>query len=343
MAEMTGLNELKLSFLPKEVGQSSGRKAYIDFLKVLAAFLTVFYHFAYYKLNYGFNAMQASYFPNFSRVVMCFASCCVPLFFMVNGTLMLGKIRSWKSVYKKAVKILALTIVWSLIGFPSWFFKTLIVLYILFTVFQYLYTKKITLYYVVILLVFIFPFGYNAMLLMANLIAPNLAIHILGKTINVADLSVTGFFTMYSILYFLICPILASRKIHTGYGIAALIIGVGLVLFECVTYTNVDRKMYDGVNAAFPTYGAMLLSIGIFIVVKNEITKCGKITNWLKDQILSIYLIHMALIRVVDSMFGLTSISLAVAIVGTALILFMCAGIGKVFCRIPVLCWLVRI
>lgn len=336
-------NDFKLEFLPKNAEQSNDRIAYLDFLKVLAAFLTVFYHFAFYKLDYGFDAMQGAYFPNLNRIIMCFASCCVPVFFMVNGTLLLGKSRSWKSVYKKAIKILALTVVWSLTGFPSWFFKTLIALYMLFPIFQHLYTKKPILYCMAILLILVFSFGYNAALLIIKMADANMSIHILGRTISVGNLSVTGFFTMYSILYFLIGPILANKRIPTILGVITAIIGLGLVVFECVSYTVANGAVYDGVNAAFPTYGAMLLSTGIFVVAKNTVIKGTKIMSLLRNGILSIYLMHMALIHTIGKLFGFTSISLLEAFVGTTFILFACVVIDRAASRVPVLCWFVRI
>ena len=336
-------NGLKVSFLPKKEIQSQDRKSYLDVLKIIAAFLTVFYHFAYYKLDYGFDLMQEAYFPNFNRIVMCFASCCVPVFFMVNGTLLFGKQRSWKNVYVKALKILVLTTVWSLIGFPSWFFKTLIVLYILFPIFQYMYTEKRWMYSAIILMVLVFPFGYNAIILILKMTVPDMIIHVLGRTVVIKDLSVTGLFTMYSIYYFLIGPVLASKKVPTIYGVVSSIAGLGLVVFECVSYTVINRTMYDGVNAAFPTYGALLLSLGLFIIAKNIIRKENKIVRLIKSQILSIYLMHMPLIHVTGRLFEFTSLSLPMAIIGTLAILLLCTGVGQIVRRVPIFCWFVRI
>lgn len=93
-------NEVKQLFMPRDMIQSKARIEYIDFLKVLAAFFTVFYHFAYYKLDYGFNVAQSFYFPNISRIIMCFASCCVPIFFMVNGALLFSK----KTLMEKCIQ-----------------------------------------------------------------------------------------------------------------------------------------------------------------------------------------------------------------------------------------------
>lgn len=45
-------DKIKLSFTPNNVMQQRDREEYIDILKAIAAFFTVFYHFAYYKLDY---------------------------------------------------------------------------------------------------------------------------------------------------------------------------------------------------------------------------------------------------------------------------------------------------
>lgn len=337
------MNGIKQLFMPKDRLQSKARIEYIDFLKILAAFFTVFYHFAYYKLNYGFNATQSFYFPNANRIIMCFAACCVPIFFMVNGTLLFSKKCSWQNVYKKAIKILFLTVVWTLFDFPSWFFKTLFILYILFPFFQHLYEKKIKIYYLIILMLLVFPFGYNAAILLAKLLLSNKTVYILGQTIDLKQLRVTGFFTMYSIAYFLLGPILAKLKVRTIYGVTTMIIGLGMIVFECVSYTIMDGAMYDGVNAAFPTYGAMALSIGVFVTAKNVVKTANKLTEIVRDQILAIYLLHMAVMHIIGNVWGAIDINLPMAIIGTFIILFLCVGVGKIASRIPVLCCFFRI
>ena len=336
-------DKIKLSFTPNNVMQQRDREEYIDILKVIAAFFTVFYHFAYYKLDYGIVAASSVYYPNANRVFMCLAACCVPIFFMVNGSLLLCKKRTWKSMYAKALKILVLTVVWSFLEFPSWFFKTLTILYILFPLFQYFYEKKRALYYAVVLLIFSFPFSYNAILLLLKIRCPYLELHLLGRTVNINNTSVTGFFTMYSILYFLLGPILSKKVIPIGYGIAAMVTGIGLVVFECTTYTNMRGTIYDGVNAAFPTYGALLLSVGIFIAVKQVAKRRLRFLDPIRYQILPIYLLHMMIIHLIGKAVDLTHITLLPAIVSTILILVVCASIGSIINRIPVLCWFVRI
>ena len=264
----------------KDVGKITNKNVripYLDLLKVIAAFLMVFYHFAYYRLDYGFLE-GAKYIPNFNRILMCFASCCVPLFFMVNGTLMLGRERTWKSVYLKAGKILLLVIVWSFADFPSWFFKTLIVLYILYPIFQYCFREKRNFYCGICVLIFVIK---------------SIGIVSVGP-IWVKNLQTTGVFTMYGILYFLLGPILEEKRLSLIKGIICMILGWGIVVTECTVYTNLNAIMYDGVNAAFPTIGALLLTVGCYSMVQYlQLQKIAKFLEWMGSSSLSIYLMHM--------------------------------------------------
>lgn len=261
----------------------------------------------------------------------------------MNGALLFMKRRPLKNIYGKAVKILVLTAVWSLTGFPSWFFKTLFILYIFFPLFQYLCEKRIKFYYAIILILLVFPFGYNAAILLVKLLFQSKTVYIIGRTINVEQLGVTGFFTMYSIVYFLLGPILTRASIRTIHGIAAIVGGIVMVVFECVSYTVMNGAMYDGVNAAFPTYGALLLSAGVFIVAKNVVRNSSKMVGLMRDQILAIYVLHMAVAHITGRALVGSTISLPTAIAGTLLILFICVGIGKIASHIPVLCWFFRI
>lgn len=118
--------------------KSLGRRVlYLDWLKLIAAWLVVFYHLSFYRLDYGFVPGMA-YWPNLNRIAMCFAACSVPIFFLVNGALMFHRHRPWKEPVLKASKILVLILVWYLADFPYWFIRTLIILYLLFPILQWL-------------------------------------------------------------------------------------------------------------------------------------------------------------------------------------------------------------
>lgn len=336
------MDKLLQQFYPEQE-KAENRILYLEYLKILAAFLTVFYHFAYYKLNYGFIEGIA-YYPNFNRIIMSLAACCVPLFFLVNGALMLKQERSWKTVYSKAVKILILTVIWSFIGFPAWFFETLTVLYILFPLFQFFYRKHRRLYELLCIVVLIFPFLINLVFLILRVYKVEYTISAMGYSIPIDSFHTTGLFTMYSILYFLLGPVLLNwKKNTTVLGIVLAPVGWIMVIVECTIYTNLNQAMYDGVNAAFPTVGALLLSTGIFLLVKNvDFEKNRKPLIWMGSAMLPIYLIHMSVIRGVKALVGPFELNMIAAILGTAVICIVSALIGKLLQRIPGLCWLVK-
>lgn len=309
---------------------SNKRLVSLDFLKTIAAFLTVFYHFAYYKLDYGFSG-SAVYYPNFTRIIMCIASCCVPLFFMVNGALMFQKERSIKQVYLKMLKILVLTAIWSFAGFPRWFFITTAALYFCFPVLQWIRQKWSKGYALICCAVFVLPFVLNLVILILN---------ILGKT----ERGTTGLFTAYSMLYFLLGPVLNGRKGHTLSGALLSVFGLALVVAETTIYTNLNGAMYDGVNAAFPTVGALLLSCGLFLIAQNlKYNYISKGLSFFGSSALYIYLGHMAVINTVKYFFGSFSLNLFTAILGSILICTVCAVIGKLLSRIPYVNWLIKI
>lgn len=147
---------------PSERG--SKRVQYLDWLKLIAAWLVVFYHLSYNRLDYAFSQGEV-YLPNLNRILMCFASCSVPVFFLVNGRLMFHRHRPWKEPVLKACKILALIVIWYPAHFPYWFFRTLIILYLLFPILQLLRERFPVLLRLLCLAVCVMPFGYNFLLM----------------------------------------------------------------------------------------------------------------------------------------------------------------------------------
>ncbi|MDR0890439.1 MAG: acyltransferase [Oscillospiraceae bacterium] len=329
---------VKARFLPKKSSGGS-RILSLELLKVLSAFLVVFYHLAYYKLDYGF-AFGAVYSPNANRILMCFAACSVPIFFLVNGYLMFHRKRSWQSVYAKAAKILVLMLVWHWLGFPSWFFRTLVILYLLFPLFQYCLEKKPALYLLGCIAVFLMPFVYNFALLFLK----RAGVESLGP-LSIANLNPTGAFTMYGALYFLLGPLLAKWKnVPVWACIVSILAGWALVVFEGVSYTNLNGSMYDAVNSAFPTIGALLLATGLFLLLsKGSYTRASRPLMFLGGSVMPVYLMHMVFINLFQRIFGYGELSLPTSVLLSAVVFAHCALYGKLFEKTPVLCWFIRI
>lgn len=160
---------IKDQITPQNSKNVEGKIAYIDFVKILAAWMVCFYHFSFYKLDYEFQ-VGSTYLPNLNRLFMSLCACSVPIFFIINGELMFKKHRALQSVWLKALKTAIMICVWSLFSFPAWFFRTLMIVYLIFPVLQYLLEKRKWLYYFFGSLLLIYPFVYNFILLVLKAI-----------------------------------------------------------------------------------------------------------------------------------------------------------------------------
>ena len=312
---------------------------YFDWLKLIAAVLVVFYHLAYYDLDYGF-VPGSFYLPNGNRIIMSFAACSVPVFFMVNGALLFRRHRNWKDMLKKAAKILVLMVVWKLADFPSWFFRTLVILYLIFPVLQYFREHRPVLLKLLCAAVAVMPFGYNLLLMLLKGLALG------GCMPDVTHgMSVTGCFTMYSILYFCLGawfdemePWPLSRSL--GFVIAGWV----LVVAECVIYTNLYQSMWDAVNSAFPTVGALLMAMGMFMAARHlHLSWEARFLSWASEGVLAIYLMHMAGIHLLRPLIAVRTYGLLTAIAAAVAVSASCVLVQKLCKRIPLLSWLLKI
>ncbi len=323
--------QIKKDIIPKNKINTSARVVYLDVIKILSAFLVVFYHISFYRLDYGFLATDSCYFPNFNRIVMSFSACSVPLFFMVNGALLFSKKRSWQVSLYKAVKLLFIVLCLKFLGFPSWFFITLSILYLLYPVFLYFYENKKIFYYIVLIALLVFPFLYNEFVVVMKIFSDN-------------KLEITGAKTMYSIVYFFLGNILFNRKpLKLWQSILLIVFGMAVLSFDCIVLTNSLGEVADGVNGAFPTVGALLTAIGVFEFFKaiKSLEKI-KIPSFFSDGILTVYLFHLFVNKYLVLLVGKPE-NLPFALVQSVLVFIVCCLIGYVLKKIPVLCFFSKI
>lgn len=126
-------------------------------------------------------------------------------------------------------------------------------------------------------------------------------------------------------------------------GVALIIGGIGWIMLiaECVIYTDYTGHMYDGVNASFPTIGALLLAAGLYEYVRNlKIERTNSMVSVLSQEALPIYLMHVVWIKLLGLVFG--EYILGTALLCTALVCAVCIVLGKVIKSIPIICCLVR-
>ncbi len=269
----------------------TARESCIDLLKTAAMFMVVYYHCCYYYLDFGYKAGSADYLPNTARALMNLCSMGVPLFFMCSGYCTLASPAStWRKMGRKALTILLLTLIWSmLIPFPAWFFITLAALYLATPVLRLIRQQHPRLYWSAMACLFLGCFGLNEFCALSHLLSPNVP----------AGASIRGFFTAYALVYYALGEYLRGRKLPVWTGIASFVSGFALSLLDGTLLTRAQGVMFDGVNAAFPMLSALLMSLGLFslsqhLILKPESAPARALAT-LSGGCLAVYLLHLFL------------------------------------------------
>ena len=186
------------------------RFLYFDLIKTIAIFLVCLYHSHTLNLDYLMSPTTRIYMNNF---IISFASMGVPLFFLVNGALMLSSKLTLKKHIKKITKIIIISVVWIFITLiltaiiydtryislgelvnelwfwpPGtlnhfWYIFSLVHIYIYYPIIKVAFENKINIYYFVIT-IFILTFGNNFI---------NILRHILEYLFNTKILEIIDF------------------------------------------------------------------------------------------------------------------------------------------------------
>ena len=321
------------------------RLYYLDMIKIISAFMITFYHTAYYRLDYGF-VEGSMYIPNINRVLISLCAMSVPLFFMVSGALMLNKRRTIKYMAYKVFKIILLIAVWYVTGFPMWFFRTLILLYVLTPLLKWLFDKHRRIIYIIMAAIFIMPFVYNYAVTAIKLCGISVSFAVAGRSIELGSLSRTGLFTLYSVLYYLLGAILInSRTWHRGISILLIAAGWAMVIAEVTILTNIEGVMFDGVNASFPTIGALLMAAGAFELLKSFSYKGAAVrfTEFVSPYVLSIYVMHMIIIKGLTAVLHINNMSFIAALALAVAVDMIAVAAGWVINKIPYVREVIRI
>lgn len=309
------------------------RIIYLDILKIIAMFLVSFYHIGYYYIDYGF-IQNTHYIPNFNRIIMNICAMSVPIFFTVSGALILNKTYTTKKIITKIIKMIILIIFWSLLlNYPRWFLITLTGLYFLYPLIKQIFDKNKKLFYFIILLVFIMPFMYNFIILLGKMFDIK----------NLMNLKRTGFFTIYALLYFMVGGILYNIKISkkmNPFLVISFLIGLFLTSLEGYVFTNFDNIMFDNVNASFPTVGALIMCISIFLLFKDMQIKNNKISNLINliaSNCLAVYLFHLSIWNLFIRVIKINSMSIVLCTLICLFIDFIAVLISIIISKIPYL------
>lgn len=275
-----------------------------DIIKSIAAFLICIYHLDI--TDFGQFYTGQTYYPNFNKIILGVCSAGVPLFFVISGALALTKYASKYYFISKAISALKIYTIWSIIcGITItsmlnlqlnlnnflisinylWFFQSLSFLYIFTILFNMIKTNKYTYFIPIIILIcpFVINFLYDIFLIFDINIKPHR----------------TGFFRLYSLLYF---TLLFFYKPHFSFikSFIFIILGLFLIALDVYLFTNYNGYIFDGVNSSFPTIGALFITLGIYCVFNNieydPNSRIVKIAAFWGKNCLGIYLFHMPII-----------------------------------------------
>lgn len=300
------------------------RFVYLDFIKVLAIYLVCLYHYNSFNINFLEDSSKLTYISYFIKGI---ASTGVPLFFMVNGALMLNRKYDLKKHTKKTINIIVLTIVWGIISLiilspikgksytlPQfinalwwwelgtinhlWFLQALVCVYLLYPLIKEIYDKEdksILKYFLGI--AFIFTFG-NVIL---NDIL-NITYGILGiNRVNLFNnFNVFRGFYGYTIVYFILGAIILEKlrnntKVNLKVMSALFFIGMTTLFLYGIMMSKLSSQVYDTVWNGYDTIMTLVICISIFglsFLCKDKFNKYEKMIQIIGENTLGIYFIH---------------------------------------------------
>jgi len=319
---------------PKTVTKKP-RIAWIDLLETIAIFMVVLYHCRLYTsdiVNLDTTGTHINYFLN------TILATCVPLFFFVNGYLLLSKKFDLNKHLRKVIKYTAVTIIWYIItlawlvflhrdqlefgGLSTvinlvksginhlWFMGALICIYLIFPILKVVYdqNKKVFLYFTIICL--IFTIG-NTILNEVITIGS----HIIGHPRILQDYNVFNIFNPfrgiygYSFAYFCLGGLLyqyidkikqISVKTRNIIAVILLILGCTGLFGVGLFYTYVSGESWNVVWNGYDTIFTLMNVVGIFLLSLNW-QKKSRIITVVSCSTLGIYLTHMIFIELFKS------------------------------------------
>lgn len=280
-----------------------------DALKAIAAFLVVLYHVG--MVDFGYQE-GVYYYPTLVQVLWLVCACGVPLFFMVNGALTVNRNYDLKKTLTKSIRLVLIGTFWALVvmcvfAFRDhqlspfkleslayyWFLFSLALVYVINYILARLphWCKC-----VVIVLLLLYPFTYNLIwdiMKFYNQNAPFMAWR-------------SGLFTLYGIVYLYAGDYLRQNNYKKWIPLVSALLGFLLLSIEVIAVVNYTHVQFEGGNFCFPTFGALSLSIAIFLLAKdwntsNTILK--RFVTFLGNNALGIYILHHILMIIVGSFF----------------------------------------
>ena len=270
-----------------------------DLIKTIAIFMIVFYHLG--GIDIGTIESGKYFLPNFNQFVLSFCAASVPLFLMVHGALILPKRLNLKESTLKAIKMVLLFLFGKVVlqrillekcfsigdeMVHFWFLGTLGMVYGV----SYFLNKWKWLRHIVLLILIIYPFFSNLLVDCIVFFKPGFYFLSLGHD---------GFYTFYALVYFYLGYYLKHKTLTRYFSLLTITTGVLLINFEVVALSNYFQIVFDGVNGSFPTIGAIALSTGLFLLLKDTNSSNCLIRDsisFIGSNTMGVYLFHVLVI-----------------------------------------------
>lgn len=327
----------------------------LDLLKVLACFCVVSLHTVGTDISI------------INSIIYYISGCAVPIFFMVNGNLLLNKSNlNYKYVINKIKNILIIVFVWNIIisfvyfikgeyhnpfldtiksllqkgyFYQFWFFGALIIIYSVLPIIYYIFRNKrnaITITYVFI--------GISIFIDLSSLISSYLGYPII-QSYFIQTFRIWTWFA-----YFLLGGLIGKEDIQTNI-YEKISKKNNIIILLCMTVVvvtyqyNISRKLYNILNAEY-FYDNILtfiwvLSIFIYVDRSNITFKNYKIFKIISLNIMGIYILHPSLISIINKFYGFNN-----SITNIILLLFIfavCLFMSFIISKIPIINRLIKI
>lgn len=362
------------------IAHSNQRDESMDLLKTLAIFFVIIYHFNNFPINILEDKQFSSYAYYFITSIL---STCVPLFFFVNGALLLHKKVDVTKHTIKIIKLIALTIVWAAITMIAlmfirhqyfspmdtvrsililkpywinhlWFLPALVIIYFFLPLLATTYQNSKSNFYFFFSVVMLFTFGLAALVACSNVSA-----FLLGKNFLDGNFyffrclnPFKGFFA-YSLGYFLLGGILITYKQkfdtlnYRLLAIGTLVLSMsGLFLYGLVLSAELN-KVFDIVFDAYDSLFTLANVIALFILAipYKQAGVSGKAIKIISENTLGIYFIHVILGNMLREtiLTGLPLPPLVSSILFSILLLFLSTSCCVILKRIPFVKYLVSL
>lgn len=339
----------------------------LDWMKTLAIFFVLFYHT--YKVDTDFLSTGSwiAYLHYFLETPFAIA---VPLFFTVNGFLLLGKPLDLSRHWKKMKALFCLTIFWDAvccafqllikqehttpIGFVFmvhdseilWFLRALFVLYVFLPLIKEAFDHNKKVFYFTLLLFMVFSFGNKTLVMLSNILDQLLHIDAIANNYNFfGTFNPLKGLAGYSFAYFMIGGWLSEHldaicsRIKTGALLSCILV-CWLLLFGYGVLVSVHtNEIYDVV---YPSYGeafTCLITVSVFLLFSKHLNVPAP--RWVRaigSNTLGIYCLQWPIFAYIKLNYGhLYGVNILWNFLTAVCVLFVCQTIVFLLKKIPIL------